>query len=90
MLPVCSGCIASVMKYNFPSGERSTLPSLPQPVYRHACTVFNTIIVSGGWADSWSKQVWELDLQAEKWKPLPSLQQPRYSSFSSWYLVLIS
>ena len=83
MLPVCSGRTASVMKYNITSGERIPLLSLPEPLTGHACAVVNnTIIVSGG-GNGWSSnQVWELDLQANKWKPLPSLQQPRYSSFS--------
>ena len=85
-LPVCSGPTASVNRYHTQSGERSTLPSLPEPVYYHACAVFNnTIIVSGGVTFiSGINQVWELDLQADKWKPLPSLQNKRYSSFSSW------
>ena len=84
MLPVCNGPTASVMKYNITSGERSALPNLPEPVDGHACAVVNnTIIVSGGFTDRTTNQVWKLDLQAEEWKPLPSLQNKRYSSFSS-------
>ena len=88
MLPVCSNFTASVMKYNITSGERSNLPNLPQPLAAHACAVVNnTIIVSGGVTGSgYTNQVWELDLQADKWKPLPSLQQVRYSSFSSRFV----
>jgi len=70
---------ASVMKYHIKTGERSNLPSLPEPVVDPACAVVNnTIIVSGGvTGSSGINQVWELDLQTDKWKPLPSLQQPR-------------
>ena len=91
MLPVCSGIrdpgtTTSVTKYNITSGERSALPSLPQSVGDHACAVFNnTIIVSGGgyisnYISTYTNKVWELDLQAGEWKPLPSLNQARSQS----------
>ena len=93
MLPVYSDFTlrtASVMKYNIRSGEQSNLPSLPEPLAHFACTIFNnTIIVSGGFAGSYSidqatNKVWEFDLQDEEWKPLPSLQLERYISYSSY------
>ena len=86
MLPVCSGETDCVNKYNITSGERSSLPSLPGRLDDGglACTVVNnTIIISGGCQFSpdgaSTNKVWELDLQAGKWKPLPSLQKKRYS-----------
>ena len=95
MLPVCRGRIiasvmkynitSSVIKYNITSGERSNLPNLPKHLASHACAIVNnTIIVSGGHDNlSSTNQVWKLELQAYEWKPLPSLQLERYSSFSS-------
>ena len=80
MLPVCSGGRSdNVDQYNIETGQRTSLPNLPQTVYRAACTIFNNkIVISGGDSDSGSGfQAEVLQLDGDEWVALPSLQNVR-------------
>ena len=73
----CSG--RSVTKYNILTGERSSLPSLPEPVNQHACTIYNGhLVVSGGYIGRSILLDKVLRLEGNQWVELPSLQKPRY------------
>jgi len=66
---------ADVTKYNILTGERSSLPSLPEPVIGHACTIYkDQLVVSGGYHTS--SKVWQLE--GDQWVALPPLSMPRY------------
>ena len=78
-------CIASadVTKYNISTGENSSLPSLPEPLMGHACTIYNgRLVVSGGYNSSYSRKVWQLE--ENQWIALPSLRKPRFT-----FLILV-
>jgi len=74
-----SGYSDDVDQYNIETGQRTSLPNLPQPVGYAACTIFNNkIVISGG--DTGSDrldEVWQLE--GDEWVALPSLQQARNS-----------
>ena len=78
MLPVCRGRSDNVDQYNIETGQRTSLPKLPQPVDDAACTIFNNkIVISGGRSeeDYVLDEVWQLE--GDKWVALPSLQHAR-------------
>jgi len=80
-----SGISDDVDQYNIETGNHTSLPNLPLPLYHVACTIFNNkIVISGGYTSyiangeyygGYKAEVFQLE--GNEWVALPSLQHAR-------------
>merc|ERR1711962_1366556 len=80
-----SGISDDIDQYNIETGNHTSLPNLPLPLYHVACTIFNNkIVISGGYTSyiangeyygGYKAEVFQLE--GNEWVALPSLQHAR-------------